>query len=122
MLRGRATPHADGLCEVALAGGARVFAVGSANGPACVVVRPWDVTIEPRGPFVVSSARNHIAARVTGIAPLGGRVRVALTLPEPLAAEVTAEAAAAMGLRPGIEVTATWKATAARVVPSGWSR
>ncbi len=118
VLRGVARPGAAGTCELTLPGGATVVAIGAATGPAAVVLRPWDVTIEsasPAGP--ASSARNHVAARVTGLVPLGGRVRVALALPEPLAAEITAQAAESLALRPGAEVRATWKATAGRLVP-----
>ena len=80
-------------------------------------MRPWHIAIEPSGTEVAaSSARNHLRARVTGLAPSRGRVRVALALPEPLAAEVTPEAVASLGLHPGLEVVATWKATASRVV------
>ncbi len=117
VLRGRAVRRGPGICDVLLGGGARIAAVGDLSGAVAVVVRPWDVTIEPAERVESgSSARNHLRARVTGVAALGGRVRVALALPEPLAAEVTTEAAAGLGLRPGLEVTATLKATAAQVV------
>ena len=117
VLRGEATDEGTGGSVLRLPGGARIVGVGSARGSAAMLVRPWDVTIEPIGREpAASSARNHLRARVTGLVPARGRVRVALALPEPLAAEVTPEAVSALGLRPGLEVIATWKATAARVV------
>jgi molybdate transport system ATP-binding protein len=117
VLRGAATANADGTSVLRLPSGATIVAVGRANGPAAIVVRPWDVAIEPLGDEPpLSSARNHLRARVAGLAPSRGRVRVALELPEPLAAEVTPEAAAILGLTPGLDVIATWKATASRVV------
>jgi molybdate transport system ATP-binding protein len=117
VLRGEATARADGTSLLTLPSGARIVGVGGANGPAAVLVRPWDIAIEPLSPAGgASSARNHLTARVMGLAPSRGRVRVALALPEPLAAEVTPEAASTLALRPDLEVMATWKATASRVV------
>ena len=83
--------------RLTLPGGARVVGVGSAHGRAAVSSGPWDVDYRAARPTapVASSARNHLRARVTGLAPARGRVRVALALPEPLAAEVTPEAVSA---------------------------
>ncbi len=117
VLRGTGAPAGDGLTAVTLAGGAVVFSAGSFSGPVAVVVRPWDVTLEPPGPAGLSSARNRLAARVSAITPLGGRARVALALPAPLVAEVTTDAVERLGLVSGSAVTAVWKATATRLVP-----
>ena len=117
VLRGTGHPRGDGLTAVTLSGGAVVLSAGSVRGPVAVVVRPWDVALEPAGAGAVSSSRNRLAARVTAVTPLGGRSRVALALPEPLVAEVTTDAVSHLGLRAGAEVTAVWKATATRLVP-----
>ena len=117
VLAGTGHVRGDGLTDVVLAGGARIVSAGALDGPVAVIVRPWDVSLEPAGATGESSARNRLAARVTGLTPLGGRVRVGLALPEPLAAEVTADAERRLGLRPGTMVTATFKATATRLVP-----
>ena len=50
------------------------------------------------------------------LTPVGNRVRVALAAPQPLAAELTATAARALGLEPGTTVVAVFKATATRLV------
>jgi molybdopterin-binding protein len=39
-----------------------------------------------------------------------------LSSPQPLVAEVTVESIRSLALRPGAKVTATWKATATRLV------
>jgi molybdopterin-binding protein len=79
-------------------------------------VYPWDVAIEPPGATSSDSALNQLAAEVTSLTPLGNRVRIGLVIPQPLAADVTARSAEALGLRPGAAVVATWKATATRLV------
>ena len=48
---------------------------------------------------------------------IGARVRVGLSSPQPLVAEVTAESVSELGLRPGTKVSAVWKATATRLMP-----
>ena len=47
---------------------------------------------------------------------IGGRARVGLAAPQPLAAEVTVASVRRLGLRPGARVVASWKATATRVM------
>jgi hypothetical protein len=47
---------------------------------------------------------------------VGNRVRLGLIGPQPLAAEITGPAAEALGLEPGVRVTAAWKASATRLV------
>ena len=117
VLSGQAQPLAGGTSIVTLSGGAKVVALGSARGPASVVIHPWDVTLGPvGGAQALSSARNHVRAHVGGIVPLGDRVRVALELPEPLIAEITAASARELALTPGSDVTAIWKATSGRVI------
>jgi molybdate transport system ATP-binding protein len=66
-----------------------------------------------------TSARNQIRGRITAIDDTGSRVRVALDGSPPLVAEVTRDAAATMGLRPGLELWAAVKATRIEVYPDG---
>ena len=47
---------------------------------------------------------------------VGGRVRLGLMAGQPLAAEVTEAAVRELGLRVGMRVAATWKATATRLI------
>ena len=48
------------------------------------------------------------------VVPLGGRVRVVLD--SGITAEVTAESAERLAIRPGQPIVASWKATASRAV------
>jgi molybdate transport system ATP-binding protein len=118
VLPGTARRRADGLTEVALDGGGAVVSVDELTGAVAAVVRPWDVSLgEPDALRDDVSAQNRLLATVTAVTPLGTRARVALALPAPLAAEVTAEACERLGLRPGAATLATWKATVTRLVP-----
>jgi molybdate transport system ATP-binding protein len=118
VLPGTAHRRADGLTEVALEGGGAIVSVDELTGAVAAVVRPWDVSLaEPDAIRDDVSAQNRLPAVVTAVTPLGTRARVALALPAPLAADVTADAVERLGLRPGTATLATWKATATRVVP-----
>jgi molybdate transport system ATP-binding protein len=46
---------------------------------------------------------------------LGPRVRVGLSAPQPLSAEITDASLERLGLKPGTSVVATWKAAATRL-------
>jgi molybdate transport system ATP-binding protein len=114
VLTGRARAGANGLTEIALDGGGNVVSTDSAEGEVGVSVHPWDIalaTSEPPG-----SANNHLRARVESITTIGNRARVGLRASQPLTAEITAASAERLGLAPGIDVVATWKATATRLV------
>ncbi len=76
---------------------------------------PWEITLRPPDERTHDSAQNHLAARVQSITAVGNRVRVGLEAGQPLVAEVTQTAVDELGLRVGLEVTASWKATATRV-------
>ncbi len=116
VLTGRALAGDDGLTRVALEGGEEVVSPDGAAGPVGVSVFPWDITIEPPHATVHGSARNRLAAEVTSVTEIGGRVRLGLAAGQPLVAEVTAAAVAELGLRPGTRVVASFKATATRLV------
>ena len=117
VLPGMASRRGDGLTEVTLAGGARVVSVDDLTGSVAAVVRPWDISLADADAHDDVSAQNRLRATVTAVTPLGTRARVALALPEPLAADVTADACERLGLRPGAITLATWKATTTRLVP-----
>ena len=53
---------------------------------------------------------------MVSVTEVGYRARIGLLAPQPLAAVVTGESVARLGLGPGVGVVATWKATATRLV------
>ena len=85
-------------------------------GAVALSIHPWEILIEPPDSDALGSARNRVEARVVSVTPLGNRVRLGLDAGQPLAAEVTMQAVKDLGLAPGREVLAVWKASATRVV------
>jgi molybdate transport system ATP-binding protein len=112
LLPGRARPGPDGLTEVVLDTGDAVLAAEPGTGRVGVVVQPWEVTLSRDLPH--DSALNHLRAPVSSVVPQGNRVRVRVG---PVTAEVTAASAERLGLSQGELVVASFKATAARLVP-----
>ena len=112
LLEGRTFESRDGLTGVALEGGLHVWSADRADGPVNVAVYPWDVSL---GSTVPDDSRlNHVHSPVLSVAPMGNRVRVRVG---PVVAEITAASAERLDLRPGTLVTASFKATAARLFP-----
>ncbi|MGI8479551.1 MAG: ABC transporter ATP-binding protein [Gaiellaceae bacterium] len=112
VLAGQAIGTQNGLTEVMLDGGLTAWSADHASGPVNLVVYPWDVSL---GHTTEDDSRmNHLNAPVTSIAPMGNRVRVHVG---PVVAEITAASAERLELRPGAIVTASFKATAARLLP-----
>ena len=107
--------HGDGVTVVELDGGGTLTSVDRAEGPVAVTVHPWEIALDLAA--ADGSARNRLPARVVSVTPVGNRVRVGLTLPQRLAAEVTEAAVRDLGLARGAQVTATFKAAATRLVP-----
>jgi molybdate transport system ATP-binding protein len=116
VLTGTARGGADGLTHVDLDGGGAVTSTDRAEGPVAISVYPWEIAIEPAGEAPHGSTQNRLAAEVLSVTVVGNRVRLGLAGPQPLAAEITRSSAEALGLRPGVRVTASWKAAATRVV------
>jgi molybdate transport system ATP-binding protein len=108
---GRARPAGD-LTEIDLGGGAVVRSTDRGDGDVGVVVYPWEISLAHEAP--ADSALNHVRARIASVVPVGNRVRVRVG---PLTAEVTAESADRLRLRPGDTIVASFKATGTRVVP-----
>jgi len=96
--------------------GAQVVSADSVDGPAFAVIAPHSVALYPAHPE--GSPRNVWPAVVSDIDRLADRVRVRLVGEVPLVAEVTPGAIADLGLRPGVEVWATVKATEVSVYPA----
>ncbi|SBT90272.1 molybdate transport system ATP-binding protein [Streptomyces sp. DI166] len=104
LYRGKAEGHA-----VRVAGGAVVTTAEDFTGPVFVAFPPSAVTLHRDRP-VGSSARNVWRCEVAGLETRGDRIRADLTGELPLAADLTAVAAAELELRPGATVWATVKA------------
>jgi len=128
VLRGEASQAERGLTRIELEGSGAIFSTDPLSGPVAASVFPWEVELGPRAEAHGGSARNQLAATVTTVTELGNRVRVGLTVglgedrgagaapaAQPLSAEVTLGSVDRLGLRPGLEVTASWKATATRL-------
>ncbi len=117
VISGRAGSPGDAGTPVELPGGQTVWTTDACEpGEVSVSVHPWEILIEPLGSTAAGSARNRLAARVVTVTPLGSRVRLALDAGQPIAAEVTPLAVDELGLAPGKEILAVWKASATRVV------
>jgi molybdate transport system ATP-binding protein len=119
VLAGVAVAGPSGLAEIRLEGGGVVTSTDSLppSAPVAVSVHPWEIALEPAGAASHGSARNRVSGTVRSVTAIGNRVRVALDAGQPLVAEVTPAAREELGLRPGVEVVAVWKASATRIVP-----
>lgn len=117
VLEGEATGSERGLTVVEVEGGGTLRSVDRASGRVAVSVFPWEISLEPPSRVSRDSALNRLAGKVTSVTPIGNRVRVGLNVPQPVTAEITAQSVGDMEIRPGIELTAAWKATATRLIP-----
>ena len=111
LLRGRA----DGV-TVRLAGDSTLVPSGRADGDVFASFRPSAVTLHSERPH--ASARNVWPGRVDGIAPHGDVLRLHLTGPVPLLADVTPAALADLQVGEGDSVWASVKATEIDVYPA----
>jgi molybdate transport system ATP-binding protein len=110
VMRGNAVVAGE-LTEVRLASGGSIWSADRGTGEVEVVVYPWDVSISRDEP--ADSALNHVRGAIASVVEIGNRVRVRVG---PLTAEVTAASVERLALRRGDVVTATFKATATRIV------
>ena len=102
--------------EFTTTAGAVLHVADAPSGPCLAVVHPHSITLGLQPP-AGSSVRNCWPGTVTELDPLGHRARVTIAGPVPLVAEVTLAACAELGLRPGVEVHASVKATDISVSP-----
>jgi molybdate transport system ATP-binding protein len=116
VLTGTARSASDELTLVELDGGGTVTTTDGGSGRVAVSVYPWEITISHMPPPSSESAQNRLLARVLSVTTVGNRVRVGLAAGQPLVAEITGKAAQDLRLAAGSEVTASWKATATRLV------
>ena len=92
--------------------GGTAWSTDAATGRVGLAIYPWEVSLGRELP--ADSAVNHIRATVASIVPLGNRTRVRVG---PIVAEVTAASAERLDVREGEVVVASFKATAARLLP-----
>ncbi len=115
--QGKVTAKEDGGVAVVEIGGGRVRVAGPVGeDQVFLVVDPREVTLHLEAP--AGSAQNVFQGPIVEMVPeppYGDRVRVALGTRPPLVAEVTARAVASLGLREGMTVHASVKATAPRM-------
>jgi molybdate transport system ATP-binding protein len=116
VLTGVARPGPGDVTVVELDGGGIATSTDRGAGPVALSVHPWEISLEPAGARSEGSAQNHLDAEVVTVTHVGNRVRVGLAAPQPLVAEITGAAVGGLHLAPGVRVTATWKATATRLV------
>lgn len=117
VLTGRVAERKDDLAALDV-GKVRLWAV-EPNGRGeefYLCIRAEDVTIEI-GAQPGSSARNHLAGRVTDVRPAGPVLRVTVDCGFALTALVTRQAAQDLALQPGTPVTATVKASVVHLIP-----
>ena len=114
---GRVVAIHEGLAEVEV-GTARLLAVASpgVSRDVLVCLRGEDVILQ-REPGPASSVRNRVPARVIGVQPAVPLTRVELDAGFPLFAWVTRPACEELGLAPGEQVTALFKASAVHLLP-----
>ena len=116
VLTGTARRGSDGLTHVALDGGGEVVSPEPGEGEVAVSIYPWEIAIEPADEAAHGSAQNRLTVEVLSMTTIGNRVRLGLSGPQPLAAEITAVAAEQLAIATGATVAASWKAAATRIV------
>jgi len=114
LLHGRALPGAGALTTVRLASGEELYSADEAEGDVALVVYPWEVSVARTHDPAADSALNVVRGEIGSLVELANRVRVRVG---PVTAEVTASSAARLQLARGGVAYATFKATAARLVP-----
>jgi ABC-type sulfate/molybdate transport systems ATPase subunit len=103
--------RANGLTEVRLPGGERVYSTDEAEGDVGVVVYPWEISLARE--HAGDSALNVVRGEVGSLVEVANRVRVRVG---PITAEVTTASAERLELARGGVIYATFKATGTRLV------
>jgi molybdate transport system ATP-binding protein len=112
LVPGAAVAARGGLTEVVLDAGGTMWSTDEGAGRVALTVYPWEIALSHDAP--VDSAINHLRAPIARITPLGNRARVVVG---PVVAEVTTASVERLALRVGDPVVASFKATAARLLP-----
>ena len=112
-----ASGPADGRARIALAEGEMEIAGAGSEGEVAIVVHPREITLALERP--AGTARNVFAGTIEELVPeppAGELVRVSLATNPPLLAEVTRQSVQTLGLKPGMQVFASFKAAGVIVV------
>jgi molybdate transport system ATP-binding protein len=116
VLTGTARMGAGELTIVDLDGGGVACTTDRGTGRVALSVYPWEITITSGHAALDESAQNRLSVQITSVTTVGNRVRLGLSAGQPLVAEVTGKALEDLHLAVGVQVVATWKATATRLV------
>ena len=116
VLTGDARRAAGGLTAVSLDGGGEIRSTDVVGGPVAASIYPWEIAVEPPGATSAGSALNRVDAEVVSVTAVGNRARIGLAAGQHLTAEITAASVSRLSLARGSRVTATWKATATRLI------
>ena len=118
LLEGAAIARSAGVARMQVEGSEIVIPDPGSEGPVRVLIHPHDIVVSIEKP--AGSSQNVLRGAIEEIVPeppAGDRVRVLLSSRPALAAQVTPQAVAALGLRRGLEVFASFKATGVEVLP-----
>lgn len=117
VVTGTITAQRDGLAEVALPGGTTLLAATPlpVASDVRICIRAEEVTLSKQPPND-TSARNRFQARVSSLVSEGPLVRVLLDAGFPLAALITPQSTAELGIHAGAVVTASIKVPAVHVL------
>ncbi len=99
-----------------------VAADGFAAGEALVCLRPEDVVLSMGDVIPTDSVRNHLRGVVRGIDVAGSDVRVRVDCGFPLVARITRRSLDELGLTAGLQLVASFKATAVHLIPRSGER
>ena len=113
LIHGLARRAENGLTEVVLAGGGRIYSTDEVEGDVTAAVYPWEISVALAPPE--DSTLNHVPGEIRSLVPVANRVRVGIG---PLVAEVTAVSVERLGLVPGKHAFASFKAAGTRLIPS----
>lgn len=103
--------------RLSVTGGGTLVAADAPDGDVLIAVRPAAITVHASEPDD-TSARNRWPGTVTGLAPLGDRVRVSVDGRPGATVDVTAAAVAELDLAPGRTVWLSAKATDVTAYPA----
>jgi tungstate transport system ATP-binding protein len=117
ILTGKVIRRNAGTFSVSVAG-REVEAVGDASPGESVIlcIRPENVTVSTGSSNEITSARNVFSSVVKKIIPSGAFYKVELDCGFPLVTYVTNHAREDLSMHPGIDLTASFKATAIHVI------